>query len=190
MSLSSLYTSYSGTLSDTSGDEPPVRIDVQTLEADSYCATFGDGDVLLLRVVSREMLPNGTVRLVAEADGERFDILVSSARDGVALDYAGIHRTIDTRGARRRTAGVRGEDLAAHAAIIAPMPARIAEILVAESDIVDEGAPVVRIEAMKMLMTLSAPRRCQIKAVYVAVTENVEAGTLLVSLVDADADTA
>ncbi|MXN79314.1 acetyl-CoA carboxylase biotin carboxyl carrier protein subunit [Burkholderia sp. 4701] len=178
-------------MSDAPGDEPPVRIDMQTLEADSYRASFGNGDTLLLRIVSRETLPDGVVRLVADAGGARHDVLVSpSAHGGVTLDYAGIHRTVDTRGARRSAAGARGGGRAAHAAIVAPMPARIAEILAAESAVIDEGAPVVRIEAMKMLMTLVAPRRCRIEAVHVAVAENVEAGALLVSLADADADPA
>ncbi|AIO66585.1 acetyl-CoA carboxylase biotin carboxyl carrier protein subunit [Burkholderia oklahomensis] len=188
MSIPLLRTTYTGALSDAPEDEPPVRIDVQTLEPDVYRATFGDGHTLLLRLISRESLPDGVVRLVAEADGAHHDVLLTpAARGGMTLDYAGIHRAIGTRGARRGSNGTRrGGGRAAHAAITAPMPARIAEILVAESDVVDEGAPVVRIEAMKMLMTLTAPRRCRIETVHVAAAVNVEAGALLVSVADAD----
>ncbi|WP_231753748.1 acetyl-CoA carboxylase biotin carboxyl carrier protein subunit [Burkholderia savannae] len=191
MSLPLLHTSYTGTLSGAPEDEPPARIDVRTLEAGTYRATFNDGDSLLLRLVSRESLPDGVVRLVADANGTRHDILVSpAANGGVTLDYAGIRRTVDTRGARRRAAGSRGGGRSTHTAIAAPMPARIAEVLVVESDVVEEGAPVVRIEAMKMLMTLSAPLRCRIEAVHVAVADNVDAGALLVSFADVHADSA
>ncbi|WP_246794809.1 acetyl-CoA carboxylase biotin carboxyl carrier protein subunit [Burkholderia perseverans] len=169
---------------DAPDDTPGARIEIRALEADSFRASFDDGRAVLLRLVERQPLPGGGVRLVAEIGGTRHEAFVTPAANGtLTLDSAGIRRSIETRGRRRRAGGSTGGP--ALTAILAPMPARVAEILVGEAQIVDEGAPVLRIEAMKMLMTLTAPRRCRIDAVHVALAQNVEAGARLVSLGEA-----
>ncbi|WLE59316.1 acetyl-CoA carboxylase biotin carboxyl carrier protein subunit [Burkholderia plantarii] len=184
MTASQSPTHHTCAFSDAPDDAPGARIEIRGLEADSFRASFDDGRAVLLRLVERQPLPGGGVRLVAEIDGTRHEAFVTPAANGaLTLDSAGIRRSIETRGRRRRAGGSTGSP--ALAVILAPMPARVAEILVGEAQIVDEGAPVLRIEAMKMLMTLTAPQRCRIDAVHVALAQNVEAGARLVSLGEA-----
>jgi acetyl/propionyl-CoA carboxylase alpha subunit len=179
-------TLYKGVLSGTPEDCPPVSATVQPLETDIYRVAFDDGQALMLGIRHHEVLADGTVRLVAEVEGTRHEVLLTrGASAELVLDHGGIHRSIVPRSETRSTwRSAAGAGKNRHAAVSAPMPARIAEILVGESDVVEEGAPLIRIEAMKMVMTLSSPRRGRIEAIHVAVAANVSAGDRLISLAD------
>ena len=61
-------------------------------------------------------------------------------------------------------------------AIVAPFPAVVSEVLVAPGDELTPDDPVVVIEAMKMLHTLSTPSRAVVAAVRVEVGDQVESG--------------
>ncbi len=67
-------------------------------------------------------------------------------------------------------------------AIVAPFPAVVSEVLVAPGDELTPDDPVVVIEAMKMLHTLSTPSRAVVAAVRVEVGDQVESGQVLVTL--------
>jgi 3-methylcrotonyl-CoA carboxylase alpha subunit len=67
--------------------------------------------------------------------------------------------------------------------VTAPIPGRVARILVAAGDAVVRGAPLLVIEAMKMELTLTAPRDGTIDAVHPRVDEMVQDGTELVTFV-------
>jgi pyruvate carboxylase subunit B len=56
----------------------------------------------------------------------------------------------------------------------APMPGKILELLVAEGDDVEEGRPVVILEAMKMENELKAPVSGVVASVSVSQNDNVE----------------
>lgn len=56
----------------------------------------------------------------------------------------------------------------------APMPGKILEIMPSEGDTVEEGQPVVILEAMKMENELKAPTSGVITAISVEVGQNVE----------------
>jgi 3-methylcrotonyl-CoA carboxylase alpha subunit len=74
----------------------------------------------------------------------------------------------------------RGE-AAASERVIAPIPGRIARVMVRPGDAVAQHAPLVMIEAMKMEMTLRAPAAGIVAQVRHAVDEMVEEGTELVT---------
>ncbi|VBB13958.1 acetyl-CoA carboxylase biotin carboxyl carrier protein subunit [Burkholderia stabilis] len=188
MSIAPRRTRYAGILSGVPGDALSTRIDVQTIEADTCRATFDDGDTMLLHLKRHESLPGGGIRVVAEIGGARHEILLTrTSTSNLVVDYAGMHRDIALQGAaRERGKAGSGAGRAAHTSITSPMPARITEILVGASDLVDEGAPLLRLEAMKMVITLPSPRRCRIETVHVAAEQSVEAGERLISLADAD----
>jgi 3-methylcrotonyl-CoA carboxylase alpha subunit len=65
--------------------------------------------------------------------------------------------------------------------VIAPIPARIARILVEPGAVVRKGAPLVVLEAMKMELTLFAPGDGTVASVRHAVDDMVEEGTELVT---------
>jgi 3-methylcrotonyl-CoA carboxylase alpha subunit len=67
--------------------------------------------------------------------------------------------------------------------VTAPIPARVARILVEPGAVVRRGAPVVVLEAMKMELTLFAPADGTVASVRHAVDDMVEEGTELVTFV-------
>ncbi len=64
--------------------------------------------------------------------------------------------------------------------VIAPMPGRIAQIMVREGDTVEAGAPLLMMEAMKMEYTVAAPRTGRVAEVRYQVDDIVDEGTELV----------
>jgi len=73
----------------------------------------------------------------------------------------------------------------AAARVTAPIPARVARILVAPGAVVRRGAPLVVLEAMKMELTLFAPADGTVATVRHQVDDMVEEGTQLVTFVQA-----
>jgi 3-methylcrotonyl-CoA carboxylase alpha subunit len=67
--------------------------------------------------------------------------------------------------------------------VTAPIPARVARILVAPGAVVRRGAPLVVLEAMKMELTLFAPADGTVATVRHQVDDMVEEGTQLVTFV-------
>ncbi|MBV8763024.1 MAG: ATP-grasp domain-containing protein [Deltaproteobacteria bacterium] len=63
--------------------------------------------------------------------------------------------------------------------LIAPMPGKVVKILAAAGDAVPAGAPLVVLEAMKMEHTVRAPEAGTLRALHVAVGDQVEADRLL-----------
>ncbi len=66
--------------------------------------------------------------------------------------------------------------------IRAALPGLITDLLVAEGDIVEEGQPVITLEAMKMIHTLTAPCSGQVTAVLTHAGDNVADGKVLVEI--------
>jgi glutaconyl-CoA/methylmalonyl-CoA decarboxylase subunit gamma len=64
----------------------------------------------------------------------------------------------------------------------APMPGKIANVLVGPGDLVEEGQAVVVLEAMKMENELRAPKKAKVTAVLVKKGDQAEKGQLLVAL--------
>ena len=65
---------------------------------------------------------------------------------------------------------------------VAPTPGTVTAVHVAAGDVVEAGAPLVTLEAMKMEHTLTAPEAGTVASVRVDVGEAVDGGTLLVRL--------
>ena len=70
--------------------------------------------------------------------------------------------------------------------VTAPIPGRITRVLVQPGDVVERGAPLLVMEAMKMELTLSAPHDGKVDAIRHAVGDMVEEGTELVLFATAD----
>lgn len=64
----------------------------------------------------------------------------------------------------------------------APMPGKILDLLVAEGDEVEEGQPVIILEAMKMENELKAPATGKVVALDVSQNDNVEKNQSLLEI--------
>ena len=76
---------------------------------------------------------------------------------------------------------------AAQARLSAPMPGRVAALLVAAGDTVKSGQPLLVLEAMKMEHTLHAADDGVIDAVLVAVGEQIGEGAALLRMRETEA---
>jgi len=76
---------------------------------------------------------------------------------------------------------------AAAGRLTAPMPGRVAQLLVAAGETVRQGQPVMVVEAMKIEHTIAAPRDGVVAVVHYQPGDLVEEGTVLVALADPDA---
>ena len=69
-----------------------------------------------------------------------------------------------------------------HTTLDAPMPAQVTAVLVAPGDVVDAGATLILLEAMKMELPLKTPLAGRIEAVHCAVGDRVAPGRILVDV--------
>ncbi|MEC9358194.1 MAG: acetyl/propionyl/methylcrotonyl-CoA carboxylase subunit alpha [Pseudomonadota bacterium] len=79
-----------------------------------------------------------------------------------------------------------GEEQDAQSGLLAPMPGKILELAAEVGVLVDKGAPLVVMEAMKMEHTLSAPARGTVTGFLCAVGEQVADGAELVEFEPAE----
>ncbi len=70
-------------------------------------------------------------------------------------------------------------DVVAEGSLLAPMPAAVTNVLVADGATVSKGDPVIVLEAMKMQHTIAAPTDGVVSGLAVTVGEQVEAGAVL-----------
>jgi len=73
-------------------------------------------------------------------------------------------------------------DLGGGNQVVSPMPGQVIEILTKVGDVVSAGDPVVVIEAMKLMQTLTAPCDGTVNQINFAPSESVEAGAVLVAI--------
>lgn len=99
-------------------------------------------------------------------------------RCAASTDASGTWITVEGRLVRVRTsaagAGSSGGSL------MAPMPGRVVRLTAKEGDVVEAGAELLRLEAMKMEHAVKAPRKGKLKAFLVKEGEQVQGGRLLV----------
>ena len=108
---------------------------------------------------------SGTERLEIVVDGWRFEAVVEPARRAMLRDLA------------RRERGTGGEG---PRMVRAPLPGRIVRVWVTAGDVVEPGAPLCSLEAMKMENEIRAARAGTIERVSVAAGAHVEYGDELV----------
>ena len=70
-------------------------------------------------------------------------------------------------------------DVVAEGSLLAPMPAAVTAVKVADGDRIAKGDPVVVLEAMKMQHTITAPSDGVVSGLAVSVGQQVEAGAVL-----------
>jgi 3-methylcrotonyl-CoA carboxylase alpha subunit len=133
----------------------------------------------------RLALPGGEVSAAAEAlpDG-RLEVRLGDAGFAARVLRQGLDRWVVVEGASylltledpfKAFAGEAG----ASGRIVAPMPGKVTAVLVRAGDAVAEGAPLLRLEAMKMEHTLTAPHEGVVETLGCDVGDLVEEGVEL-----------
>jgi acetyl/propionyl-CoA carboxylase alpha subunit len=105
---------------------------------------------------------------------------VTIAVDGHSQTFTVLSRTEAWAGADEDVSGRGG------LVVLAPFPASVAEVHVAPGDHVHTGDPLVVVEAMKMLHTLSAKAAHTVDEVRVTVGDQVESNQILITFVQSE----
>ena len=155
-------------------DGHPVRVTLES-SGDSVRATVDDRELAL----QSTHVDDRQVRLVT-ADGRhhRFVYARREGRTYVAVRGASIELAphADTSADESAAAGGFTPE------IVAPMPGKILEVLVAAGDEVAHDAPLLRMEAMKMEQTLRAAAPAKVREVRVEAGAMVGPGVVLLVL--------
>jgi len=146
-------------------------------DGDGFAATV-DGVARRVRLLAGGPAGPTVEELVVEVDGRPRRVVVARTRDRVTVVLDG--RTYgfelgdDTRADRAGGAG--------SGTVIAPMPGKVLQVLVAVGDTVEPGQALVVVEAMKMETTLAAEIAGRVKAVHAAPGAMADAGAVLVEI--------
>ncbi len=168
--------------------------------ADSFRLNSEGDQAILLRTGETVM----AIRAASRGDGAfrlllgDVTVIARTGPDGISVDGV-LHRTRVVRQGDELTVihrgrnhvfalvdplmppGVRG---AGDDRVVAPIPARITHVLVRAGDLVTKGAALIVLEAMKMEITLTAPRDGTIDVIRYIVGDMVEEGTELIHFAD------
>ena len=168
--------------------------------ADSFRVNGKADQEILLRTAETVVairafwLSRGAYRLLLDDRS----VVVQVETEGISLDGV-MHRTRVVRQANRLTVIQRGRNHVfelvdplvpadAHGAgddrVVAPIPARVTHVLVQSGDQVSKGAALIVLEAMKMELTLTAPRDGTVEVIRYIVGDMVEEGAELIHLAE------
>ncbi|QTL05328.1 acetyl/propionyl/methylcrotonyl-CoA carboxylase subunit alpha [Aquabacter sp. L1I39] len=128
--------------------------------------------------VEGKLSEDGT--LIARLAGVRLTARVVRSGARLTVFAAGAERSldhVDPRLASIEATGTAGR-------LVAPMPGTITRLAVAVGDLVEKGAALVVVEAMKMEHTVAAPRAGRVASIRFAVGDLVDDGTELLVLED------
>jgi biotin carboxyl carrier protein len=129
--------------------------------------------------VTAEVLDDGALRL-RTPQGER--VAVVTAQGGRRyVHLAGEDWVVERLEAGRRGAG------GADDALVAPMPGIVVKVHVRPGDVVEQGAALITVEAMKMEHVIRAPRAGTVGALACEVGQMVEPGVPLVEVAAGEA---
>lgn len=168
--------------------------------ADSFRLNSEGDHAILLRTGETVM----AIRAASRGDGAfrlllgDVTVIARTGPDGISVDGV-LHRTRVVRQGDELTVIHRGRNHefalidplmppgargAGDDRVVAPIPARITHVLVRAGDLVTKGAALIVLEAMKMEITLTAPRDGTIDVIRYIVGDMVEEGTELIHFAD------
>jgi biotin carboxyl carrier protein len=121
-------------------------------------------------------LGGGKYEVTIEGDVHRFTIQGGRISDSDGpLD-------LEIRRARPQLVRAGGKGRGGDGRIKPPMPGKIAEIHVKEGDVIEDGQPLLVLEAMKMQNDIKAPFAGTVEKVHVKEGQNVESTTIMVEI--------
>jgi pyruvate carboxylase subunit B len=117
--------------------------------------------------------------------GHSYEMLVNADRFNYTINVRGVQFQVQIEDERARRLN-RARRLPAlpegELAITAPIPGLVVRILVKEGDVIEEGQPVVLLEAMKMENELRATRAGVVKSIVAAAGQRVDQNAPLIVL--------
>ena len=130
--------------------------------------------------------PGGRTLVRSEGGHEQRCVTLDGQAFAAAGCLGGVATTLEVRTAQQallaETMASASTGGAAGSKIKAPMPGRVVRVLVVAEQLVERGAPVIIVEAMKMENEMHAPATGKVLAVHVVEGATVESGQLLVEL--------
>jgi len=147
-----------------------------------------NGESILLNgePVNVDLMRSGAAELYSVLFGGRsYEMLVNSDRFNYTINVRGVQFQVQVEDerARRMNRARRLPTLPdGELAITAPIPGLVVRVLVAEGDSIEEGQPVVWLEAMKMENELRAMRGGIVNSVLVAGGQRVDQNAPLIIL--------
>lgn len=155
----------------------PLSVEVAKEEA-GYSVTIGD------RHYHVDAMPTGPLAYSLLVDGRSFEIAFEKQEDRYTAHFYDQTVEFGLIEARKYKAGEMTKKTiqAGPVKITAPMPGKIVRIPVAENAAVEEGTPLVVMEAMKMQNEFRAPRAGTVKKIQVKEGDTVSAQQVLVIL--------
>lgn len=147
-----------------------------------------DGDRILLdgKPVNVDLVRTGATELYSVLlDGRSYEMLVTADRFNYQIGVRGVQLQVQVEDERARRLN-RARRLPTlpdgELAITAPIPGLVVRILVQEGDVIEEGQPVVLLEAMKMENELRAVRGGVVKSVLASAGQRVDQNAPLIVL--------
>ncbi len=147
-----------------------------------------NGESILLNgePVNVDLMRSGAAELYSVLFGGRsYEMLVNSDRFNYTINVRGVQFQVQVEDERARRMN-RARRLPAlpdgELAITAPIPGLVVRVLAAEGDVIEEGQPVVLLEAMKMENELRAMRGGIVKSVLVSAGQRVDQNAPLIIL--------
>lgn len=128
---------------------------------------------------------HGLARLVG--DGRAIPVIVEGSGSEWFVTLRGRRVPVSARTWRERLMAEAERAATVHTgpvAVKATLPGLVVAVVVAVGDDVEEGAPLVTIEAMKMQNEIRAPRNGRVVAIEVVLGQAITGGALLVRLAD------
>jgi 3-methylcrotonyl-CoA carboxylase alpha subunit len=179
------WSPWSSTSGWRAGGAAPQEVALRAGECETTIRVWASGAERLLEVGGARLRALGRLEgpadLVAEIDGERVRATVVEVEDDLTVLWDGglAHlRLVDADRAKIGSEAVTGS-------LSAPMPGRVAAVRVTVGDVVERGAPLVVLEAMKMELTVAAPAAGRVSEVRCKPGDQVAEGTMLLVIEDA-----
>jgi len=147
-----------------------------------------DGGAILLdgQPINVDLVRSGATELYSVLlDGHSYEMLVNADRFNYQISVRGVQLQVQVEDERMRRLN-RARRLPTlpdgELAIPAPIPGLVVRVLVKQGDMIEEGQPVVLLEAMKMENELRAVRGGIVKSVLVTAGQRVEQNAPLIVL--------
>jgi biotin carboxyl carrier protein len=122
-------------------------------------------------------------RFTAELGDRVFDLALDGELPRLEVWASGKRVTAQVESARMRaTASLSGGGGEKSGVLSSPMPGKIVKLLVKQGDMVEPGAALVVVEAMKMENELGSPRAGVVHQIHVNPGDTVESGQKLVTV--------
>ncbi len=117
------------------------------------------------------LFQNHSYLIDAQSDGINYNIFTRGSFRAVKIfnDEMLLHESLKSNRSMGRNSG-----------LVSGMPGKIIKVMVKKGDFVEEGTPLIVMEAMKMENEMKAQNPAKIKKILVKTGDNVETGTLLI----------